>query len=221
MKKIILFALFTFIYFFVSSQNIGLNIGDVAPEIKLPTPAGDSISLSSLRGKAVLIDFWASWCGPCRKENPNVVKAYNEFKDKEYTIGKGFTIYGVSIDRDYNSWIKGIETDGLNWTNVSDLKYWNSPFIALYDVKGIPSNFLIDKNGVIVAKNLRGELLEETLLKYEIKDPVIEFEKALKELTYEYNNMESSDKYSSNKELKKIKKQITEIQNSINILRKE
>ncbi|WP_210515433.1 TlpA disulfide reductase family protein [Hymenobacter terricola] len=131
--------------------------GSMAPEIDLPTPAGAKMALSSLRGKYVLIDFWASWCGPCRQENPNVVKAYNQFKDK------GFTIYSVSLDQDKAKWEKAIASDGLTWNHVSDLASWNSVAAAAYGVKAIPQSFLIDPKGRIIAKNLRGEALAAKL----------------------------------------------------------
>ena len=133
--------------------------GALAPEIDLPTPAGPKLALSSLRGKYVLIDFWASWCGPCRQENPNVVKAYNQFKGK----GKGFTIYSVSLDQDKGKWEKAIAADGLTWHHVSDLAGWGSVAGAAYGVKAIPQSFLVDPQGKIIAKNLRGEALAAKL----------------------------------------------------------
>lgn len=140
-------------------KKVGLNIGDVAPDLKFKNPDGKEVSLSSLRGKAVLIDFWASWCRPCRIENPNVVQAYKKFN------GKGFEIYGVSLDKSQDAWVSAIQQDGLDWINVSDLGGWNSAGAATYGVNSIPGNFLLDKNGVIVAKNLRGANLHAELQK--------------------------------------------------------
>jgi len=135
----------------------GVMVGSEAPDITLNNPQGKVVSLSSLRGKYVLIDFWASWCGPCRMENPNVVRMYNKYKDK------GFEIYSVSLDRDKDPWLKAIEKDGLTWTHVSDLKYWQSAAAQQYGVTAIPATFLLDKEGKIIAKNLRGESLERKL----------------------------------------------------------
>ncbi len=132
--------------------------GLTAPEIALKNPEGKTIKLSSLRGKVVLVDFWASWCGPCRQENPNVVKAYNKFKDK------GFTVYSVSLDNDAAAWKRAIKSDGLIWPNhVSDLLQWKSSMPQLYGFDGIPYTVLLDKQGKIIGTNLRGPALEQKL----------------------------------------------------------
>jgi len=144
--------------------TIGTSIGQKAPEINLPNPQGKNIPLSSLKGKLVLIDFWASWCGPCRRENPNLVNAYNKYKDKKFVNGNGFTIYSVSIDRNKASWVAAIQQDKLTWENhVSDLMHWDSPVLRTYGLNSIPSNFLIDKDGIIIATNLRGQNIENQL----------------------------------------------------------
>jgi peroxiredoxin len=134
-------------------------VGKPAPEISLPDTEGRTVTLSSFRGKYVLVDFWASWCGPCRRENPNVVQAFNQFKNKN------FTILGVSLDRpgQKENWIKAIKEDNLTWTHISDLKFWQSEVVPVYQLNSIPFNVLVDPGGKVVAENLRGEALEQKL----------------------------------------------------------
>ncbi len=135
-------------------SGAGINQGDVPPEISLTTPDGETLSLSSTRGKVVLLDFWAAWCSPCRQENPNLVSNYNKYKDK------GFDIFQVSLDKDKASWVKGIEEDKLGaWKHVSDLKYWQSSVVPLYNIQSIPANYLLDKEGKVIGVNLRGPAL--------------------------------------------------------------
>jgi peroxiredoxin len=134
-----------------------VKVGDVAPDFSLPDPSGKKISLSSFRGKYVLVDFWASWCKPCRMENPNVVKAYQQYKDKN------FTVLGVSLDKKKEAWVQAIQADGLSWNHVSDLKFWDSAVVPLFGINAIPTNFLLDPQGKIIAANLRGDALEQKL----------------------------------------------------------
>jgi peroxiredoxin len=132
-------------------------VGKTAPDFELPDVNGKPIKLSSFRGKYVLVDFWASWCGPCRLENPAVVEAYNHYKNKN------FTILGVSLDREKADWLKAIKDDNLAWTHVSDLQFWNSKAVELYRFEGIPFNVLIDPEGKVIAEGLRGEQLDKKL----------------------------------------------------------
>jgi peroxiredoxin len=151
----------------VNAQQIGVGIGNKAPELIGNSPSGETVKLSDTKGQLVLLDFWAAWCGPCRRENPNVVNAYNEFKDKKFTNGKGFTVFGASLDKTKAAWEKAIADDKLGWPyHISDLQGWNSKHAAIYGVRQIPTNFLIDGDGIIIARNLRGPALDAALKKY-------------------------------------------------------
>lgn len=136
------------------AQVVGTDVGDIAPEIDLPDTKGNNVVLSSLRGDLVLVDFWASWCGPCTKEHPELIKLYNTYQGK-------FSIYSVSMDTKKTLWLAAIAKQKLPWIQVSDLKYWTSPVVGDYMLQSVPLNFLVDKNGIIVAKNIHGNALNE------------------------------------------------------------
>lgn len=141
------------------AQFNALNIGKVAPDFSAPTPEGNLLALSDIRGKVTIIDFWASWCGPCRKENPNVVKVFQKYHDK------GLEIINVSLDRPGHKdrWLKAIKDDNLTWHHVSNLNYFNDPIAKLYNIRSIPATYILDESGQIVAKNLRGKALDDKI----------------------------------------------------------
>ncbi len=164
MKNLFVALLLTIIFSQSFAQKTGTQVGQIAPNITNTAPDGEQLSLSSLKGKVVLIDFWASWCRPCRYENPNLVRAWKEYKDKKFVNGSGFTIFSVSLDKNKKQWIQAIKADNLEWKyHVSDLKGWYAQPAQKYGVRSIPSNYLIDENGKILAKNLRGPKLERVL----------------------------------------------------------
>ena len=153
MKNVIVLALLLLSV----ATNAQVKVGQSAPEISLPGTNGNIINLSSLKGKVVLIDFWASWCGPCRRANPSVVKLYEKYKDK------GFEVFGVSIDSKKNGWLKAIEHDKIKYTQVNDKDGWNAATAAKYGVDAIPATFLLNEEGVIVAVDAEGNDLEEKI----------------------------------------------------------
>lgn len=165
--------LFIVLVFFITAANLpsqNLQVGDKAPDIVMKGPDGKEMQLSSLRGKMVLIDFWASWCRPCRKENPEIVKTYHEYKDKTFENGEGFTVFSVSLDSKQANWEKAIQADNLTWEyHVSDLKGWDNEAARKYEVSSIPQSYLIDGDGIIVAVNPRGGKLESALKKQQSK----------------------------------------------------
>ena len=163
MRKL-LFLLFCSLSFMALSQ---VSIGSKAADIGAPTPKGDSLRLSSMKGYVVLLDFWASWCGPCRANNPNVVALYNEFQIKKWNKGtKGFTIFSVSLDKNKEAWMQAIKQDGLTWANhISDLRGWSSQPAAVYGIRSIPQTLLLDEEGYIIAINPSHEFIEGFLSK--------------------------------------------------------
>ncbi|MBU8893521.1 MAG: TlpA family protein disulfide reductase [Bacteroidales bacterium] len=162
--KLIILLTVSLFSFKLYSQN--LKVGDKAPDIIQNLVTGEEFRLSELKGKMVLIDFWASWCKPCRKENPNIVEVYKKYKDASFKNGKGFTVLSVSLDFKQEAWEKAIKTDLMEWSyHVGDLKGWRNAAAQEYKVKSIPISYLIDGNGIIVGINLRGESLESALKK--------------------------------------------------------
>ena len=164
MKRILLTLTLSFLFTFGHSQVIGLKIGDIAPELEYNNPEEKTLKLSELKGKLVLIDFWASWCGPCRRENPNIVNAFKKYKNSKFENGEGFEVFSLSLDKKKNAWVKAINKDELFWKyHVSDLGGWESEGSRRYGVRSIPSNVIINGKGIIIARDLKGLALHRFL----------------------------------------------------------
>ena len=161
-KGLLLFLLITLSFY--SYSQTGTQIGDMALELSYENPNGEKMSLSELKGKLVLIDFWASWCGPCRRENPNIVDAYRKYYKTKFKDGNGLEIFSLSLDKNKDAWVKAINKDQLFWEyHVSDLGGWQSEGSEKYNVRSIPYNVLINGKGIIIAKNLKGPALHRFL----------------------------------------------------------
>ncbi|UXX78484.1 TlpA family protein disulfide reductase [Reichenbachiella carrageenanivorans] len=159
-------VLLFFAFVWSGSDQKSFQEGQVAPDIEMTNLKGEVVKLSSLRGQMVFIDFWASWCKPCRKENPEIVRVYQTYKDESFDNGEGFAVFSVSLDKKQEAWQKAIVKDSLIWdTHVSDLKGWKSDAAVAYGISSIPMSYLIDGDGVIVAVNPRGDKLEKELKK--------------------------------------------------------
>ncbi|MEM7161789.1 MAG: TlpA disulfide reductase family protein [Bacteroidota bacterium] len=148
----------------LSFSPVSLEHGEPSPEITLPTANGEMLSLSSLQGDVVLIDFWASWCAPCRKKHPEMVNVYKDFKESTFKNGEGFQIYSISLDKSKERWLRAIQEDQLTWPHhVSDLKGWDSEAAKTFEIRSIPQNILLDRNGTIIGRNYSAEALKEVL----------------------------------------------------------
>ncbi len=170
-KRIILLIIPLLITCFgFTRQTTGLDVGKTAPEIALHDPSGKVLKLSSLKGKYVVLDFWASWCPPCRRSNPGLVRIYKEFNSKNFENGNGMAVFSVSLDKEKDQWVDAIKADKLEWQHhVSDLLGWNSSVVYTYHIESIPSNFILDGDGKIVAKNLDETSLRAFLVSKEKK----------------------------------------------------